>query len=90
MLGLRPRVEKVGELLEVILGFCCWAEDSKRKAMLDARKGGDRLKDQQQCQQKKKRKDEQQAVYDLEICLGDWNETVIFKTTGRPSHLLGI
>ena len=41
MLGLRPRVEKVGELLVVILGFCCWVEDWKRKAMLDVRQGND-------------------------------------------------
>lgn len=35
MLGLRPRVEKVGELLVVMLDFCCWAEEaSKRKAIL--------------------------------------------------------
>ena len=88
MLGLRPRVEKVGELLVVILGFCCWAEDSKRKAIWDARQGSDKLKVQQQCQQKRKRKDKQQAVYELEIPLEHWNETVIFKTTGGPSHLL--
>ena len=42
MLGLRPRVEKVGELLVVMLGFCCRAEEaSKRKVMLDARQGSD-------------------------------------------------
>ena len=42
MLGLRPRVEKVGELLVVMLGFCCRAEEaSKRKAILDARQGSD-------------------------------------------------
>lgn len=35
MLGLRPRLENVGELLVVMLGFCCWAEEaSKRKAMV--------------------------------------------------------
>ena len=38
MLGLRPSVEKVGELLEVIFGFCsCVGGPGKWKAMLNER-----------------------------------------------------